>query len=251
MSILLAGCGSSKHAALKRYVGQVNAVTSGLQAPLGQVAAVNHRFATRASFRTLTPQLAKARRTMRTLAAQLSALQPPAEAKPLAATLARLVALERSLVDEMYRFTVFLPAYQKALVPVDEASRVFRKAAGAAKTPSAQAAAVEAYGNGVSAPIAALMKLRPPAVVEPTYSTELRALEATRATALALTAALRLHQPKRAHALIVRLAQIGVSGGSLSAQRAEIAAVRAYDAKVTRVTRLEAAAQRELARLQG
>jgi hypothetical protein len=249
-ALVLSGCGSSKHAALTRYVHQVNAVSSGLQVQLGQVAAANLRFNSRANFTLLRPQLAKARQTLRTYSERLSALQPPPEAKQLAATLGKLVALERSLVDEMYRFTVFLPEYRDALVPVARVSAAFKAAAHAAKTVAAQTAAVEAYGDGLAAPVAALAKLRPPAVLGPTYASELHTLRASRQTALALVAALRARRAQRAYALDVRLAKIGVSSGSVVTQRAEIAAVRAYDAKVARVSRLQTAAERELLRLQ-
>ena len=49
---------------------------------------------------------------------------------------------------------------------------------------------------------------------------------------------------------IVRLSDVAVSGGSLAMQRAQIAAVRAYDGQVARVTSLEGRAQLELAHLQ-
>jgi hypothetical protein len=248
--LLLAGCGSSKHAAVNRYVHQVDAVSSGLKVELGQVSAMNLRFNARANFNVLTPQLAEAQRTMRTYAEQLAALKPPPQAKTLAATLAKLVAVERSLVGEMYQFTVFLPEYQAALAPVGRASRTFRSAARAAKTVAAQAAAVGAYAGGLAKPIAALEQLRPPAVLGPTYSIELHTLRTSRQTGIELAAALRAKQAQRAYKLDVQLAKIGVVSGSVSAQKAEIAAVRAYNQKVAQVSRLQTAAQRELLRLQ-
>ena len=75
-------------------------------------------------------------------------------------------------------------------------------------------------------------------------------LRSSRATARSLATALRAGQTAQAHALLVRLSQIAVSGGSLAAQRAQIAAVRAYDAEVARTTTLENRAQLELAHLQ-
>ncbi|HEY2543997.1 MAG TPA: hypothetical protein VGH92_13220, partial [Gaiellaceae bacterium] len=208
------------------------------------------RFAAHGKLDVLTPQLARSRRTLRTFGVQLSALRPPPEAKPLAATLAKLVTVERSLVDEMYRFTVFLPAFQAAITPADRAVASFRRAATAAKTSPAEAAATSAYAAALSLPIAALARLSPPAVLRPAYASEVHVLRSTRATARALTAALRARQATKAHILIVRLALVARGNGTLATQRAEIAAVSAYDAKVLEIGHLETRAQQQLLRLQ-
>ena len=250
LALAVSGCGGSKNAALTRYAQQVNAVTSGMRLELEQVAAVNADFRSSADLAALAPKFAKAERTLGTFSARLAALQPPPEAKPVAATLAQLVAVERALVSELHRFAVFLPAFRDALVPYGRAVTAFRSAARVVKTATAEATVVDAYASALSRPVASLARLSPPAVLAPTYNAEVRLLRRSRATALSLAAALRAGQTAEAHALLVRLSQVAVSGGSVAAQRAQIAAVRAYDAEVARVTSLENRAQLQLSRLQ-
>jgi len=250
LALAVSGCGGSKNAAVERYAQQVNAVASGMRLQLEQVAAANVAFRSNANLAELAPKLARAERSLATFSARLAALRPPPEAKPVAATLAQLVALERALVAELHDFARFLPAFREALVPYRKAVVAFQRAAHAVKTATAEATVVDAYANALSQPLGALARLSPPAVLAPTYAAEVRVLRSSRATALALAAALRARQTGRAHALLVQLSHDAVSGGSVATQRAQIASVRAYDAKVQRVTILENRAQLELARLQ-
>ena len=249
-SLLAAGCGGSKHAAVTRYVKQVNAVTTGMRAQLGDVAAVNARFQSHQDPSVLGPQLARSEKTLALLGARLAALKPPPAAKPVAATLARYVALARALVAELHRFTVFLPAFGAAAKAADRAGAAFRNAARTAKTLPTESAAVAAYAAGLAAPLASLRRLAPPSVLRPSYASEVLVLQRTRATASALAAALRLKETSKARALVFQLAKDAAGNGSIATQRAEIAAVRAYDAKVTELGRLQTLAQQQLARLQ-
>ena len=247
--LLLSGCGSSKHAATTRYVKQVNAVMADMRAELGTVAAVNGRFSSHANLRLLAPQLARSERTLATFAARLAALHPPPEAKPVAATLARYVALSRSLVDELHQFAVFIPGFGAAIKQADRAAAAFRRAAHTVKTPPAEVTVVSTYAAGLEAPLSALRRLAPPDVLRPTYDSEVHVLLATRATALELAAALGARKTITARALVVQLSRDAAGNGSIATQRAEIAAVRAYDAKVADIYRLERRAQQQLVRL--
>ena len=250
LALAVSGCGGSKNASVKRYVQQVNAIASGMRLQLEQVAGANAGFKSSADLAALAPKFARAERNLATFATRLSALDPPPRAKPVAATLAKLVAVERGLVAELHRFAVFLPAFRKALVPYGRAVTAFRSAARVVKTATTEAIVVDTYANALSQPLAALARLSPPAVLAPTYATEVLVLQKSRVTARSLAAALRAGRTAQAHALLVRLSQIAVSGGSVAAQKAQIAAVRAYDAQVSRTTVLQDQAQLELARLQ-
>ena len=250
LALTVSGCGGSKNAALAHYVQQVNAVAAGMRLELEQVAAANAGFRSTADLAALAPKFARAQRNLGTFAARLAALDVPPKAKPVAATLAKLVAVERALVGELHRFAVFLPAFREALAPYGRAVAAFRSAARVVKTAKEEASVVDTYANALSQPLAALARLSPPAVLAPTYGAEVRVLRRSRTTALSLAAALRAGRPAQAHALLVQLSQIAVSGGSLAAQRAQIAAVRAYDAEVGRATTLENRAQLELVHLQ-
>jgi hypothetical protein len=230
-------------------VKQVNAVTAGLHVELGNVAAVNARFGSHQNLGVLAPQLAQSERTLALLGARLAALHPPPEAKPVAATLARYVAVARTLAAELHQFALFIPPFSAAVKQADGVAAAFRRAARTAKTAPVQAAAVAAYGGGLSRPLAALGRLSPPQVLRPSYVSEVHVLQTSRTTALALAAALRLHQAAKTHALVQQLGRETAGNGSIATQRAQIAAVRAYDAKVAEIRRLQLLAQRQIAAL--
>ncbi|MBV8480330.1 MAG: hypothetical protein JOY72_08505 [Actinobacteria bacterium] len=248
--LVAAGCGSSQRAQLKKYVEQVNAVETQLQAPLAQVANTNRDFTTTSHLEKLAPKLAQDERTIHTLRVRLAALHPPAAARPVAVLLAKLVAEEESLAHQIRLTAVFLPAFRADLARVAPVSNAFRAAAHAAKTVPTEVAALDAYAQGLKAPLAALRALTPPPIIRPEYEAQLHALGGSRSTAIRLAAAVRAKKTTEAHALVEQLGRLGVSSQSISAQRAQIAAVRAYDAQVDRVNALGEQVQRELIKVE-
>jgi hypothetical protein len=164
--------------------------------------------------------------------------------------LAQFVAAEKTLTAQEHGFAVFLPKFSATLKSLGPVVTRYRLAVSAAKSSTTQAAALDTYAHGLERPLAVLRKLEPPPVLRPSYTTQVETLSGSRSTGLALATALRKGQEARASTLAKRLARINVSGSSLAAQRAQIAAVKSYDAEVDRVGTLNNRVQREVLRLQ-
>jgi hypothetical protein len=84
----------------------------------------------------------------------------------------------------------------------------------------------------------------------PALATELATLARINRSAIALAAALGHGNKADITSLNKAFGEASRSGGSLSAQRAEIAAVKAYDARVRAIGKLALRVDRERARLQ-
>jgi hypothetical protein len=84
----------------------------------------------------------------------------------------------------------------------------------------------------------------------PSYRTELQTLEASRRSGLAL--ALELRKANRSHvALLGRKFTLAARlAGSVSAQKAQIAAIKAYNVRARSIGTLQGKIQQELAKLQ-
>jgi hypothetical protein len=249
--LVVAGCGGggSHGKAIAKYIDEVNAIELQLRKPLDRIAKTNLRFSTKHIHRTQV-QTARARRTLETLDRRLHALDAPRDARTLRARLLELVDAEVALAREVERLALFLPEFDAAVRPVAPAQRRLNAALRAAKTPAAQARALERYRRDLAAPLAKLRALDAPAVTAPTRDTEVATLTRVRATAAALAAALRANRLQQLPTLERRFAVASRSGETITPQRARIDAIRGYDRRVRSLVRLAARVQRERDRLQ-
>jgi hypothetical protein len=92
--------------------------------------------------------------------------------------------------------------------------------------------------------------LRPPPVLAPELQTQERAFAATRKAGLRLGAGLRSSDLSQVPALSRRFSVAARSAGSVASQRAQIAAIKAYNARVRQVGALGAQIRKEVTRLQ-
>jgi hypothetical protein len=245
-----AGCGDARRSAVSAYIKQVNDIESSMSAPLAQVGRVNQAFTTKGNLSAFAPKLARAERTLNALQRRVAALHPPADARKLATLLNELVSDEAALAGQMHDLAIFLPAFRTALTTVGPASARFHRAAAKAKSASVEARALEQYAHGLSTSIANLRALQPPPVLRPTYATQLHTLTATQTTLRELALALERRDAVRSRALVAELGQESVSSSSLAAQRAQIAAVKAYNARVDKLDQLQGRLQREFTHVQ-
>jgi hypothetical protein len=115
---------------------------------------------------------------------------------------------------------------------------------------AAQADAVDAYDAALIPVLRAFRRLHPPKALAPADAAQIRALEATRTTGARLSAGLRSTNRAgvpalgRAFTLASRVSQ------SVAAQRAEIRAIKAYNARARAITAAAGRVQAEVARLQ-
>jgi len=225
--------------------------------------------------RRAAPSFARAETTLRTLRKRVAAVPGPADARILRRRLLALVDAEIRLAHDVAALAVFLPRLQADLAPLNSARTTLKAALAQAtipqptKVPRAKlkaaqaayaasvaaaagrrAAALAAYLQAVARVEAAVRGLRPPAVMAPSRSAELATLSGIRRTGAELVAALRTQH----YAVVPRLSRsfqaAALTTANLDSQRAEIAAVKAYNAHVRATGTLAARVQDERARLQ-
>jgi hypothetical protein len=260
-ALVAAGCGggNSKKAAITDYVDRVNAVEQQLAKPFAAVTKANQSFA-RAKTRDpqLEKQLAKSERTMRTLSRRLAAIEAPTEVTHLRALLLELVNRQLTLTREVHQLYEFVPAFQADLKPLAAAnatlSNELHKTAttGAATTAldAEKAAALETYAGILDGVIVKLRRLDPPPVWQPGYTVQLTSLDHLRSTARALADAIRANRAAALPPLLERFDRAAVAGRSTPAQKAQRAAVLAYNGRISSLVKLTRRIGAEQVRLQ-
>jgi hypothetical protein len=270
--------GSPQRRAVRDYIQRVNAIQNRMHAPLSRVMLAYRDFTGQGTAtRDPGPELAAAAATLADLDHRLAVAPAPPQARTLRLRLLELVAGQAAVTREVQRLSAFSPAYgavlrtaraantrleralQSVAVPkahalkgtkqqVRNAQRWFQLQAAAAA--AGQADAIDAYALQVGAVLRTLVRLRPPAVLRPTWSAQIRAFREIRRTATALTTQLRkptrgdVATLGRAFAASSRIAQ------STAAQRAQIAAIEEYNARARALSSAALRVRSELLRLQ-
>lgn len=260
------------------YIKQVNAVQDDLRYPLTKVATAYKAFAGSSPIGAAQARaLATAEQTLKRVERRTAALDPPPPARHLHALLLRLIGDEAAVTREVAVLARFMPGFKTALATVRKASvqltaslakvhaptphalkgtkaqilkaqKAFSTASAAAA--GAQADAVDAYDAQLRVALRQLSTVTPPAAFAPAYRTQRFTLSTTRVAGAKLATALRssdradVPELGRAFTLSTRKSQ------AISAQRAEIAAVRAYNARVRALSHDAGAVQAEVLKLQ-
>jgi hypothetical protein len=269
---------SPKHKAVVTYIKAVDQIQQQMQAQLTKTVKAYRAFASGGTpAKTLTPQLLRAELTLQRLERRIVALPAPAPAKRLRTLLVGLTGAEVSIAHEVAQLSAFAPQYSALLKQAKTAGTELSRALAAVKPPKAhrirgtkaqvkkaqaafaaaasaaaaqQADAVDAYDAKIGAVHGRLRKLRPPAVMSPAYRTQLQTLEASRRSGLALALELRKHNRSHVAVLGRKFTLAARIAGSVTAQKAQIAAVKAYNRRVRAIGTLQGKIQQELARLQ-
>jgi hypothetical protein len=265
---------SPKHDAVARYITDVDTVQQQMQAQLTKTVAA---FRTYAKGGSSTPELAQAELTLRLLQRRLVALPAPPPAKHLRILLLRLTALEVAIAHEVAQLSAFTPRYAALLRRSRAASVALSHALAAVKPPVAhqirgtrkqvqaaqaaftaaasaaaaeQAVAVDAYDAKVAGVELRLRALDAPPVMASAYRAQLQTLGASRTAGGALAAQLRKQDRSQVAVFGRRFTLAARTAGSLSAQKAQIAAIAAYNRRVRRIGTLQGNIRQELLRLQ-
>jgi hypothetical protein len=268
---------SRQRKAVSDYIDTVNLIQNQMHIQLTRVSFAYRDLATHSGRRKLAPrELGAAATTLTRLDRRLVATPAPPEAKKLRALLVRLVAQQASLTREVQqlatftpRFSVFLDRLRTASTRFDTAMRSIPKptlktvrgtkaqAAAAVReyraqqdaAAAAQARAIDTYVAGVTELVTGLRKLTAPAVVAPAYDAEVRALHDVAAAGKRLSAELRTADRTHAADRIRTFTLAGREAGTLAVQRAQIAAIRAYNRRSHAIGTSSSAVQAELTRL--
>jgi hypothetical protein len=283
LALWLGGCGGTQNtprSAVAGYLTKVNAVEKQLTAPLVTVTRTIVQFAhqSRASraakvkqrvsagalgqFRAVpsgqADALLRADVQIHGVRVRLAALPAPAPAQRLRRLLLELVDRQATLTHQMAKLVVFLPGFSQAVAPLGPAllrlERVLSvvKAQGSAAVAAVYAeksAALRSFRAVALVILHDLRRLDPPGVSLPAYRAQVGALQGMASSAEGLAGALGSGNTTAAQPLLVQFSRAAARPASLTAQKAQIAAIRAYDAQITSLNRLGADANRERLRL--
>jgi len=269
--------GSRERRGVAAYIDQVNALQNQMHAPLARAMLAYSSFGHGPSRRPSAAQLEAAAATLARLDQRIAALAYPPEAKKLRKRLLTLVRREAAITREVRLLARFAPRYVSTLrgvhvasvkldsrlkdieIPtphvlrgtkqaVARAQRAFRT--NAQRAAAAQADAIDEYDSSIARVRARLVPLRPPLALTPEYRAQVAALRNVITAGALLSTRLRGTQRSDVSALSRRFSLASRTADTLAVQRAQIAAVRAYDKRAREVGAAAGAVQTELARLQ-
>ncbi|MEA2157641.1 MAG: hypothetical protein QOD66_21 [Solirubrobacteraceae bacterium] len=283
LALLLGGCGNTQNtprAAVAAYVAKVNAVEKQLAPPLVSVTRTIVQFARQSrgqgashvkgragagalgQFRVVpagqADALLRADAQIKVLRGRLAALPAPGPAQRLRTLLLQLVDRQATLTHQMAKLVVFLPGFSEAMAPLGPAlvrlERVLSVAqaqgsAAVAAVYTEKAVALRNFRAVALAILRALRKLDPPVVSLPAYQAQVRAIQGMATSAKGLAGALGSGSTTAARPLLVQFSRAATGPASLTAQKAQIAAIRAYNAQIASLNRVATAANRERLRI--
>jgi hypothetical protein len=266
LGLVLAGCGHPERAAVSRYISQVDQIEAALAMPLKAVTIASSEFGPSHGPRSgpasprpgTTPQpvslaqihasLTHALRQIRALRAKLAAIEAPAPAHHLRDLLVQLVDKQAAMTLEVAKLADFLPRFAAALTPLPLATRQMQVAltvtqprgygrAGVVAALAVKADALRRYKVALEAVVAQLRKLDPPQVSKPQYSTQVVTLERMGTTVGQLADALGHGQTTLA-SLLRQFNAAAAGNQTIAAQKAQIAAVHAYNNRAVELAQL-------------
>jgi len=270
--------GKPHHSAVYGYITSVDAAEARMTFALSKVQAAYEAVTVRHS---TTPATAKAFAaavpTLRNLETRIAAVPAPPEATRLRALVLKLVRQEVAATVEIGAFVRFLPQFDAVLKDLGAAATTLGRRLAAAQAPKpqrihgtkaqiaqaqaaftaaaakaalAQADAVTAYDASLASAAARLRGLSPPRLMEPAYRFQLSALARTSAAGARLVAGLKAPTRTNISLLTRAFAVASRTAQSVGEQRAEIVAVKAYDARLRASGTTAAAIRREILALQ-
>ena len=256
IAFLVAGCGGSQRKDVASYIISVNAIEARLTAPLSVIATAGRSLGAQHLPRPAVRRLARYEREISVVKRDLAAVDAPPDARRLRALLLELVAKEAALAHEVVQLVAFLPGYAVALREVPGSTKALLRAIAAAKKERtaagqlrAQSDAFVRYGADITRILRRLRELKPPAVGVAAYTGQVTSLERMRASSLALADAFAQSRLGDIPRLLHDFNAAAVANQSIKAQKAQIAAVRSYNARVRALDALSTRIMREQDRL--
>jgi hypothetical protein len=268
---------SKQRAAVTAYITRVNDLEQRMQTPLAHVLTAYRDFTHRGSkTRDSAGELGRAEGTLRKLEARIEAIEAPPEAKRLRALLLTLVAAERQVTHEVDELAIFTPRYTRALAAARKAGVELGKALAATNVPQPhalrgtqaqiaaaqrayaaeaagaaahQAGAISAYDGAIRTVTARLRRLTPPPAFAPAFRAQLEAFKVSAGSGDALAAALLKSDRSNVAVVGRRFTSSARIAQSLTAQRAEIGAIKAYNRRARAIGTAASNVRTEVQRL--
>ena len=201
--------------------------------------------------------LRRASTRIEALRRRLAAIEAPAPARRLRVLLLALAARQAELTHEVAGMVAFLPSFSSVLAPLAPATRRLSSVLAGTSTSgdsapvadAAKAAALRVFADEIRSITAAVQRLHPPAVSRADDDTQLASLEGMSRSADRLADSLAAVDTATTVPLLTQFDRAATLDQTLGSQRARIAAIRAYDAKVASLTTLSDAIAVERLRL--
>jgi hypothetical protein len=178
----------------------------------------------------------------------LETVTPPEDARKLHGQLLHLYDLNAALGLEVITLQQFLPGVKNVLARLGVVNSSYRKNLSGSKTADAQAGALDSYGAAVETVVARFRRLGPPPALRPWQQSQVTRLQQIVDTAHTLAKALRVRDRIATQALIKRFRFL--LGHQPNVSGAEHNAVKAYDNRLVRLSKLQGKIAREHQRLQ-
>jgi hypothetical protein len=265
VAVAVAGCGGhtpTQRPAVADYIDQVNVIEKQLQKPFQAVTRAGSKFASNKGSASAAHQersLVGALRQIRSERGRLSALVAPRPAARLHRLLLALIDGEAGMTSELSRLVAFLPRFTSILSSLSPATGKLQSAlrvttplgfgaAGVSAELAAKANALTKYQFALYHVVKLLERLSPPALSRPQFVTQIKTLEAMQSSAGRLAHALGTGQSNVAP-LLHAFDKAAAGNQSVAAQRAQIAAIKAYDARAAKLSKLAQQAEIERTRL--
>jgi hypothetical protein len=221
-------------------------------------------------------ELVAAEATLRKLRDRVIALPAPAVAHRLKALLVQLAQRQVAVAHEVNEVAVFVPRYVVLLQQVRATATELGRALAAVPTvkvlrahgtkaqiaaataahnaevahaASVQADAIDAYVASMRAISRRSNAVAAPSVLRPVYDAEARAIAASVVAGTALSVALRSTTRADVPARSRDFAEATRSAGAVSVQRAEIAAIKAYDGRIRAIGKVQDRIRLEIGRV--
>lgn len=264
--VVAAGCGGStaskRRDAVNAYFDRVGRAEAKLTAQTKTIEAALSRFTPGTTTPAELRGLVSARTTIREALRRVRTIDPPPDATRLHADLVRLLALQASVANELVWSAKFIPQLALTVKPLGDAAAALSRdlgggqsaAVGAgAPTPSSArtgatarpgdvfrsyAAAFARYRKAIEPTAKTLDGLTAPPEFAPALTAERRAVHRSVELSAEIERALLRRDAPAANAAIRSLFGVEAEIKGLGTQKAQAAAVRAYDARLVQIATL-------------
>jgi hypothetical protein len=251
--LVVAGCGSNhaRRNAVNQYFDRVDAAQTPIRLQAAPIEKAFQRFSALRNTTTEIRALVHAQAVIEGVRVKIERVQPPADVRPLHTDLIHLYDLQVGVAGELVEMTRFVPRYDAELAPLKPAHAALVGDLTAAKGWQKIAKAFERYRLSLAGVLARLDRLSAPATLRPAFMAEQTALGHSVALCASIEKSLAKHDAKKTATAIGALSSVGTEKSVARAQRDQIAAAKAYNARLARIASLSAKIGRERDKLVG
>jgi hypothetical protein len=247
-TVMAAGCGGQNHArrdAVNAYFDRVDAAQLQVRLHAGPTEKAFAHFSTVRNSQSEVRALVRADALLARTWTKLKRVQPPDDARQIHADLVRLYALESAVARELVAMTRFVPHYDAALAPLTPAHTGLASDLKTAKGWQKIAGAFEQYRLSLAGVLARLGRLSAPPTLRPALDAETAALRRSVALCASIESSLEKHNAKKTAAGVTALSSLGTQTSAARVRGELVAAAKAYNARLARISALTVRIGRE------